>query len=114
MKLPPAIILAGGLGTRLQQFVSDRPKVLAEAAGRPFIDYVLNYLEQQGVKQVILSVGFLAEQIIKYVDDGSQWNLTIQFSREKSPLGTAGGLRLASQNFTGPFLALNGDTLFQY
>jgi NDP-sugar pyrophosphorylase family protein len=112
MSLPLAIILAGGLGSRLRQVVHDRPKVLANVCGRPFLDYVLNYLAGQRVQKVILSVGYLAEQVIKFAGDGSGWNLVIEYSREETPLGTAGALRLASQSLDKSFLALNGDTLY--
>jgi NDP-sugar pyrophosphorylase family protein len=112
MSLPLAIVLAGGLGKRLRQVVHDRPKVLANVCGRPFLDYVLTWLAGQGVQKVILSVGYLAEQVIEYAGDGSRWGLPIEFSRDETPLGTAGALRLASQSHNKPFLALNGDTLY--
>ncbi len=107
-----AIVLAGGLGTRLRAVVSDRPKVLALAAGRPFLDYVLSYLASQGMAQVILSVGYLGDQVKAFAGDGRSWELEIHYSEEQAPLGTGGALRLASQGLAGPFFALNGDTLF--
>jgi NDP-sugar pyrophosphorylase family protein len=112
MSLPLAIILAGGLGSRLRQVVHDRPKVLANVCGRPFLDYVLTWLAGQGVQKVILSVGYLAEQVIEFGGDGYRWELEIEYSREQTPLGTAGALRLASQALDQSFLAMNGDTLY--
>lgn len=107
-----AIVLAGGLGTRLRAVVSDRPKVLAPVAGRPFLDHVLTYLASQGIRQVILSIGYLAEQVQEYARDGSAWGMKITYSIETIPLGTGGALHQASQDLDSPFFALNGDTLF--
>ncbi len=112
------IILAGGLGARLRPLVSDRPKVLAPVAGRPFIDYLLTYLAEQDIRQVILSVGYLAEQVRAYVADGRRWKMNVEYVEEKLPLGTGGALKLASLaggdwKENSPFFALNGDTLFQ-
>jgi NDP-sugar pyrophosphorylase family protein len=108
-----AIILAGGLGLRLRPAVADRPKVLALAGGRPFLHYLLTYLADQGMRQVILSVGYLAERVQDFVQDGQQWGLKITCIHEPEPLGTAGALKLSSQGLQLDFFALNGDTLFQ-
>jgi D-sedoheptulose 7-phosphate isomerase len=108
-----AIILAGGLGLRLRPAVADRPKVLAPAGGRPFLDYLLIYLSSQGIRQVILSVGYLAEQVLDFTGDGNLWGLTITNVSEPTPLGTGGAIKLASQGLQTAFFALNGDTLFQ-
>ena len=108
-----AIILAGGFGTRLRPAVDDRPKVLAPAAGKPFIEYLLAYLEYQGIKHVILSVGYLGELVQAEVGSGSRWGLVIEYVIEKEPLGTGGALKYSSLGVQGPFFALNGDTLFQ-
>ena len=107
-----AVILAGGLGTRLRPAFADRPKVLAPVAGRPFLDYLLTHLRNQGLHQVVLSIGYLAGQIQSYVGGGERWDLRAGYIREEQPLGTAGALRLASQGLEGPFFGLNGDTLF--
>lgn len=107
-----AIILAGGLGTRLQPALADRPKVLAPVAGRPFLDYLLTHLRNQGIRQIVLSIGYLAGQIQSYLGTGDRWGLCISYAREEQPLGTAGALRKASQGLEEPFFGLNGDTLF--
>lgn len=109
-----AVILAGGLGTRLRNTVPDKPKVMAPVAGRPFLDYVLSYLAKQGIKRVILSIGYMAEQVRAFVDTGSRWGIHPTYCQEVEPLGTGGALRLASEQVHDPaFFALNGDTLFQ-
>jgi len=107
-----ALILAGGLGTRLRAVLADRPKSLAPAAGKPFLHYVLNYLHQQGLRRVILCVGYLAGQVRDFAGDGQHWGLEVTYSLEQAALGTGGALRQASAGLDEPFFALNGDTLF--
>ena len=108
-----ALVLAGGLGTRLRPVLAHRPKSLALAAGRPFLHYVLDYLKEQGVRRVILCVGYLASQVQDFARDGQEWGLEIGYSHEQAALGTGGALRQASADLSEPFFALNGDTLFR-
>jgi D-glycero-alpha-D-manno-heptose 1-phosphate guanylyltransferase len=105
-----AIVLAGGLGTRLRHVVADRPKVLADVAGRPFLTRVLDQLVPAGVGSVVLSTGYMAQMIEPKI--GAQYRgLPIRYSREDEPLGTAGALRLAlDKTRSDPLLALNGDS----
>jgi D-glycero-alpha-D-manno-heptose 1-phosphate guanylyltransferase len=107
-----AIILAGGLGTRLRSVVSDLPKCMAPVAGKPFLHYVVEYLLKQGVNGFIFSLGYKSESIIDYIN--SQYPmLTVQYSIEEEPLGTGGAIKLACGMVTGEdVLILNGDTLF--
>lgn len=107
-----AILLAGGLGTRLKNVVTDVPKVLAPVGGKPFIEYLLDYLVASGVGRVILSVGFEREKIIQRYSKG-YGSLTIAFSEEESPLGTGGAMKLAiSQCKENQVFVLNGDSIF--
>lgn len=107
------VILAGGLGTRLRSVVTDMPKVLAEVCGRPFLTYVLDQLADAGVQQVVLCTGYLGEQVYDVLGD-SYKNLILTYSQERSPLGTAGALRLASSLMrSDPVLIMNGDSFFQ-
>lgn len=108
-----AIILAGGLGTRLRSEVPDRPKPMALVSGRPFLEYLLEYWARQGVGHVILAVGYLRDQIIGHF--GRQFcGMSIDYSCEVSPLGTGGGILQAAQTISLDeyFLLLNGDTFF--
>ena len=89
-----AIILAGGLGTRLRSVVSDVPKCMAPVNGRPFLTYVMDYLQKQGVKKYIFSVGFKSESILDYVNKEYSM-LDVQHTIEREPLGTGGAIRLA-------------------
>jgi len=106
------LVLAGGLGKRLRPVVSDRPKVLAPVAGKPFLGYVLEYIADQGIHQVILCVGYLADQVKAFARDGKDWGLEIRYSEEIVPLGTGGAVRQVSGSINGPFFVMNGDTLF--
>ena len=105
-----ALILAGGLGTRLRPVVSDQPKVLAPVAGRPFLTYLLDQLAEAGCTRVVLCTGHLGEQIRQRLG-GEYRGLHLHYSRESSPLGTGGALRLAQPLITsGTVLVMNGDS----
>jgi D-glycero-alpha-D-manno-heptose 1-phosphate guanylyltransferase len=108
------IILAGGLGTRLRQVVSEVPKCMAPVCGKPFLSYLLDYLKNYSVDKVILSVGYLRDSIIQYIDNQKHnYNFEFDFAIEETPLGTGGGIRLALEKATTPnVLVLNGDTFF--
>ncbi len=105
-----AAILAGGLGTRLRSVLEGRPKVLAEVRSRPFLEYLLDQLIYWEIKSVVLCTGFMGSQIESYFGD-SYRSLRLFYSREKSPLGTAGALRFALPLFqSDTILVLNGDS----
>ncbi len=105
-----AIILAGGLGTRLRSVVNDRTKVMANVAGRPFVTYVLDQIIRTGIQRAVICTGYLAESISTVLKDDYQ-GLQIVYSHEATPLGTAGALRHAvSMVQAFPILVLNGDS----
>jgi D-glycero-alpha-D-manno-heptose 1-phosphate guanylyltransferase len=108
-----AIILAGGLGTRLREAVPDLPKAMAMVAGRPFISYVIDYLRMQGIERFIFSLGYKSEIIEEYLSE--QYPTLDYFSVvENEPLGTGGAIRLAiGKAGTGTVLVANGDTMFR-
>jgi len=107
-----AIILAGGMGTRLRSAVPDLPKPMAPIEGRPFLEHLMDYWIDQGVSQFVLSVGYKKEVIMDYL--GSNYRSTpLTYAIEEEPLGTGGGLLLAAQGVSEPFLVLNGDTFFE-
>jgi D-glycero-alpha-D-manno-heptose 1-phosphate guanylyltransferase len=105
-----AAILAGGLGTRLRSVVADRPKVLADVAGRPFLARLLDQIARSGVSEVVLLLGFGADQVRNaFGDHYARMRLT--YSTEPSPLGTAGAVRLAQPLLTEEtVLLMNGDS----
>jgi D-glycero-alpha-D-manno-heptose 1-phosphate guanylyltransferase len=105
-----AVILAGGLGTRLRSVVADRPKVLAEVAGRPFITHLLDQLHAAGSRHVVLCTGYLGEQVEAAIGPTYR-GMRVGYSREAEPLGTGGALRLALEHVDSPdLLVLNGDS----
>jgi D-glycero-alpha-D-manno-heptose 1-phosphate guanylyltransferase len=110
-----AVILAGGLGTRLRSVVNDRPKTMALVNNKPFLAYQLEFLVEQGVKKVILCVGYLHEQIMEYFQDGRDFGLKIEYSVEQTLLGTGGAIKLAESKIGNqPFYCLNGDTYSRF
>lgn len=113
MKCNEAVILAGGFGTRLQSVVSDVPKPMAKVGEYPFLHYVLNHLKNNGIKKIVLSVGYRHETIIKYF--GSKFgNVELTYAIENQPLGTGGAVKFAAQYITtDKFFLLNGDSIFK-
>jgi len=105
-----AVILAGGLGTRLQPLLKDRPKPMAEASGKPFLEYLIEQLRAQEFNELVLCVGHLAERIQEYFGDGHAWGVQIDYAVETQLLGTAGAIRNAQHFIDGTFLVLNGDS----
>ncbi len=105
-----AVILAGGFGTRLRSAVSDRPKVLAEVSGRPFLSYLLEQIASAGLREVVICVGYMAEKIQDRFGE-TYGPLHISYSREYEPLGTAGAARLALPILSSDVvLVMNGDS----
>jgi D-glycero-alpha-D-manno-heptose 1-phosphate guanylyltransferase len=108
-----AIILAGGLGTRLRTVVADVPKCMAPVAGKPFLHYVIQYLQQQGITKFIFSLGYKHELIEAYLQEKHP-TLLATFAVEKEPLGTGGAIKLACSFATQKnVLVVNGDTFFE-
>jgi NDP-sugar pyrophosphorylase family protein len=104
-----AVILAGGLGARLQTVVGDRPKPLAEIQGRPFLDILVDDLLHQGMRRIVLCVGHRREQIIAHLQTRN--DAEFLFSEEVTPLGTGGAVAHAAPLIkSDPFLLLNGDS----
>lgn len=107
------MILAGGFGTRLQSVVSDVPKPMAPVNGEPFLNYIFDYLKFYKVEHVVLSTGYLSEKISGYYKNEYK-GIAISYTKEESPLGTGGGIRLALEKCrTHDVLILNGDSFFE-
>ncbi|HIJ99122.1 TPA: NTP transferase domain-containing protein [archaeon] len=110
-KVKQALILAGGEGTRLRPFTYEIPKPLIPIKGKPMLEHIINHLLAYGVKNFILSVGYMSEKIISHFGDGKKLGVHIDYVIEKERLGTAGPLRLAKDLLEEDFLMLNGDIL---
>lgn len=105
----PVIIIAGGRGTRLPREEQDKPKCLVEIAGKPILAWQLEELRRQGFNSIRLALGYKAEMVIDWLTTSG--NTQVQYSVEKEPLGTGGGLKLAAQGISVPFIAFNCDDL---
>jgi len=105
-----AVILAGGLGTRLWPLTREIPKPMAPVAGAPYLEHQLKFLAREGIGDVVLLTGYLGEQIEEYFGDGQRWSLRIRYSREMTPLGTGGALREARSLLAETFLVIYGDS----
>jgi D-glycero-alpha-D-manno-heptose 1-phosphate guanylyltransferase len=105
-----ALILAGGFGSRLMPVVNDRPKIMAEVGGKPFLEVLITYLRQQNISEVILALGYLSQYVKNYFQDGRKHGINIQYSVEDFPLGTAGAIKNAQKLLKNNFFVVNGDT----
>jgi NDP-sugar pyrophosphorylase family protein len=107
------IILAGGLGTRIRHLYPDLPKALLPVAGRPWLDWVILWLSRQGVQRFVLSLGYRGEMVEAHYERNSLPGIELRACRESEPLGTAGGLALASQiaPWAQVFVVANGDSI---
>ena len=106
------VILAGGRGTRLQPVVADLPKILAPIAGKPMLDWLLNWLRGFGARRVILSLGYMAEAVEHHVAEEVGEELEVILAIEPKPLGTGGALKFAGDYCqSNPVLVVNGATL---
>lgn len=107
-----AIILCGGKGTRLYPLTFEVPKPMLPIKGKPVLEHQINFLKSQGVKNIILAIGYLGEQIIHHFGNGSQFGLNIEYIFDECQ-GTGGALReLKKYKFDSPVFVMNGDTLF--
>ena len=107
------VIMAGGRGKRIAELFPDIPKPLIPIDGMPILEREIRSLSSQGFKDIILTVGYLADKIVDYFGDGSQWGVKIAYFIEKNPLGNAGALfRLREEIGDDPFFLLNADAAF--
>ncbi|MCS6789735.1 MAG: sugar phosphate nucleotidyltransferase [Bacteroidia bacterium] len=110
--LKEAIVLGGGLGTRLRSVQPHLPKILVPIAGRPFLSFVLDYLAREGIERVLLSLGYRAEQVLEWLRT-QRFSMEVMPVVEAEPLGTGGALAYAWQAVVGEkALMMNGDTFF--
>ncbi|MCK4701226.1 MAG: NTP transferase domain-containing protein, partial [Bacteroidales bacterium] len=108
-----AIILAGGLGTRLKSVISDIPKPMAPIHGKPFLEYLLSYLVKFKIKKAVLSVGYKYQNIFDYFGNNYK-GMKLSYAIEDMPLGTGGGIRNAMDQINNDhFFLLNGDTFYE-
>jgi len=105
------VVMAGGLGTRLQPHTENCPKPLLPVAGKPMLEHILERAKAEGFSNFIISIRYLGKMIEDYFGDGEKWGININYLREDQPLGTAGALSLLAPVPTDPFIITNGDVL---
>lgn len=110
-KIKKAIVLVGGEGTRLRPFTYELPKAMLPIHGKPMVQHVLDLLKSHGVTEIYLAIFYKGEKIKEYFGDGSKFGLDIKYVMEKTPLGTAGPLRLANKYLNETFFIVWGDIL---
>src|ERR1041384_1942191 len=115
VKNTSALLMVGGMGTRLRSVVSSAPKPMATLGGKSFLELLVKQLSQQGVSKLVMCTGYLADQIQEHFGDGSSWGVSIEYSKELQPLGTGGAVKLAESQLhdADPFLVMNGDSFME-
>ena len=105
-----AAILAGGLATRLGNLAKYQPKSMLPIMGKTFLEYQLAFLAREGIEDIVICIGHLGEQIVRAFGSGEKFGVNIQYSREETPLGTAGALKNAEPFLDDSFISLYGDS----
>ena len=110
-----AVLLVGGMGTRLRSVVPNAPKPMASLGSRSFLELLVLQLRAQGIRRLVMCTGYLSEQIEEQFGDGRNLDIAIEYSKELQPLGTAGAVKLADPLLQGvsEFLVMNGDSFIE-
>jgi D-glycero-alpha-D-manno-heptose 1-phosphate guanylyltransferase len=110
-----AVLLVGGLGTRLRSVVPSAPKVLASIGKKSFLELLVGQLRSQGIRRLVMCTGYLADQIENEFGDGQALGIAIEYSKEEQPLGTGGAVKLAQRYLRDvpEFLVMNGDSFVE-
>jgi len=113
IEVKTAVILAGGAGLRLRPLTDDNPKAMIIVAGKPLLQWIIEWLKRNGVLDIVIGVAHKKEKIISYFDDGKKLGVNIKYSNHTVEGGTGEGFRLAIQRHVKDdvFLAMNGDEL---
>src|SRR5438132_2883298 len=109
-----AVVMAGGMGSRLRLLTVGRPKPMVPIANKPVLEHLFTLLKRNGIDDVIVTLQYMAPSIQNYFGDGEAFGLKLRYSTEETPLGTAGSVRLASGLMDEPFLVLSGDALADF
>lgn len=109
-----AVILAGGLGTRLQPYTTFLPKAMLPLGEKPLLEHLIEWVKSGGVDSFVLCVSYLRKTIEDYFEDGSRFGVKIEYAVANRPLATAGQLKTAEEFLDEPFVCLYGDSIFDF
>ena len=109
-----AVILAGGRGTRLRPYTRSLPKPMLPLGGKPILEYEIEWVRKNGIKEIILCVSYLRNKIVDYFGDGERFGVKIEYAVSRKPLATAGQLKTAEKLIDGTFVCLYGDSIYNF
>ena len=109
-----AVILAGGLGTRLQPYTTFLPKPMLPLGEKPILEHLVDWSKKNGIKSVVLCVSYLRKTIEDYFEDGKRFGVNIEYAVSSKPLATAGQLKTAEKFIDGTFVCMYGDSIFDF
>ncbi len=109
-----AVILAGGLGTRLQPYTTFLPKPMLPLGEKPILEHLIDWTKKNGVKSIVLCVSYLRKTIEDYFEDGTRFGVNIEYAISKKPLATAGQLKTAEKFIDDTFVCMYGDSIFNF
>ena len=109
-----AVILAGGLGTRLQPYTTFLPKPMLPLGEKPLLEHLIDWLKKNGIKNIVLCVSYLKKTIQDYFEDGSGFGVKIKYAIANKPLATAGQLKTAEKFIDDTFVCVYGDSIFDF
>jgi mannose-1-phosphate guanylyltransferase len=109
------VILAGGLGTRLQPYTFFIPKPMLPLGNKPLLEYIIEWLKNAGgIEEIVICVSYLHRTIEDYFEDGARFGVEIEYARSERPLATAGQLKTAERLLEEPFVCLYGDSVYEF
>ena len=109
-----AVILAGGLGTRLRPLTNSKPKPMLPVGEKPILEHLVEWTKKGGIKSIVLCVSYLRKSIEDYFEDGKKFGVTIEYAMSKKPLATAGQLKTAEEFIDDDFVCMYGDSIFNF
>lgn len=109
-----AVVMAGGEGTRLRPLTSNQPKPMVPIVNKPCMEHIIELLKEHGLNDIVVTVAFLPQSVRGYFGDGSSLGVSIEYSVEESPLGTAGSVRNAAEHLDETFIVISGDALTDF
>ena len=109
-----AVILAGGLGTRLKPLTNNKPKPMLPVGEKPILEHLVDWTKKSGVKSIVLCVSYLRKSIEDYFQDGEKFGVKIEYAISSKPLATAGQLKTAEEFIDDDFICMYGDSIFNF